>query len=89
MIKKINWAFDFRIFFFFWLVAEGKQIFFRPNLECYTNFKGAQSYFSKLRFHLYVGNLSSTGQNRKFQLNRSNSYVHCVYKLSYMVTISP
>ena len=31
------------------------------------HFKGAQSYYSKLRFHLYVGNLYSTGLNLKFQ----------------------
>ena len=29
--------------------------------------KGAQAYYSKLRFHLYVGNLHSMGLNLTFQ----------------------
>ena len=36
------------------------------------SFKGAQSYFSKWKFHLHVGDLYSRGLNLKFLFKRSN-----------------
>ena len=57
-----------------------------------TWIKGAQSYYSKLRFHLYVGNLYSTGVNLKFWLNQSKPFrctkQFCKFQLHILFCIS-